>query len=209
MTSCQSRCDVITSHRRRHNVILAPNARRIDVDTMSFCHQMPAGIYPSICQPVSTNLLRKYKRVDFHLLISLAFKVYECCVTIRIIKAHLMHYLFIYLSIIKAHLMHYIFVSCSSCACWMKPPPQGTKSYQAHYNSVCCVLRAQFCRRTPPPTFSDTAMTDRHSGTTFSNPEHTGCRYPGLLDRKKSFGHVPLVGVEPSTSCVKGEHPIH
>ena len=27
MTSCQRRCDVITSHRRRHNVILAPNAR--------------------------------------------------------------------------------------------------------------------------------------------------------------------------------------
>ena len=27
MTSCQPRCDVITSYRRRYNVILAPNAR--------------------------------------------------------------------------------------------------------------------------------------------------------------------------------------
>ena len=103
--------------------------------------------------------------------------------------------------------MHYLFVSCSSCTCLMKPPSQGTKSYQAHYTSVCCVLRAhvQFCRfdkADASPTFSDTAMTDRHSGTTFSNSERTGCRYPGLLDREKSFGHVPAVGVEPSTSCV-------
>ena len=27
MTSCQRRCDVITSHRRRYSVILTPNAR--------------------------------------------------------------------------------------------------------------------------------------------------------------------------------------
>ena len=26
---------------------------------------------------------------------------------------------------------------------------------------------------------------------------------------EKSFGHVPPVGVEPSISCVQGEHPIH
>ena len=37
-TSCQRRCDVITSHRRGHNVILAPNARWVmslfsEVDT--------------------------------------------------------------------------------------------------------------------------------------------------------------------------------
>ena len=69
---------------------------------------------------------------------------------------------------------------------------------------------AGLIRRMPPPTFSDTAITDRHSDTTFiSNPEHTGCGYPGLLDRKKSFGHVPTVGIEPSTSYVNGEHPIH
>ena len=43
----------------------------------------------------------------------------------------------------------------------------------------------------------------------FSSSELTGCGYPGLLDRKKSFGHVPPVGVKPSTSCMQGEHPIH
>ena len=29
------------------------------------------------------------------------------------------------------------------------------------------------------------------------------------IGSKKSFGHVLPVGVEPSTSCVNGEHPIH
>ena len=43
---------------------------------------------------------------------------------------------------------------------------------------------AGLIRRTPPPTFSNTAITDRHSDTTISNSEHTGCGYPGLLDRK-------------------------
>ena len=30
----------------------------------------------------------------------------------------------------------------------------------------------------------------------FSSSDQTGCGYPGLLHRKKSFGHVPPVGVE-------------
>ena len=38
---------------------------------------------------------------------------------------------------------------------------------------------------TPQPTFSDTAITDRRSDTTFSSSELTGCGYPGLLDWKK------------------------
>ena len=73
------------------------------------------------------------------------------------------------------------FFLCSRCACLMMPPSQGTKPYQARYLSVCSVLRAHISlagliRRMPPPTFSDTAVTDRHidSDTTF----------PGLLDRK-------------------------
>ena len=52
---------------------------------------------------------------------------------------------------------------------------------------------AGLIRRTPPPTFSDTAITDRHSDTLFSSSELTGCGYPGLLDRKncsKSY-HKP------------------
>ena len=52
---------------------------------------------------------------------------------------------------------------------------------------VFCVHMHSFAgliRRTPPPTSSDTAVTDRHSDTTFSSSELTGCGYPGLLDRK-------------------------
>ena len=52
---------------------------------------------------------------------------------------------------------------------------------------VFCVRLYSFAsliRRTPPPTFSDTAITDCHSDTLFSSSELTGCGYPGLLDRK-------------------------
>ena len=74
---------------------------------------------------------------------------------------------------------------------------------------VFCVHMHSFAsliRRTPPPTFSDTAITNRHSDTTIF--QLSGCRYPGLLDRKNRLD-VPPVGVEPSTSCMQGEHPIH
>ena len=73
---------------------------------------------------------------------------------------------------------------------------------------VLCVHMYSFVgliRRTPPPTFSDTAFTDRHSDTTiFQLRAHWV-----WISSEKSFGHVPPVGVEPSTSCVQGEHPIH
>ena len=50
----------------------------------------------------------------------------------------------------------------------MRPPSQGTKPYQAHYLNVCCVYSfAGLIRRTPPQTFSDTAITGRYSDTTF------------------------------------------
>ena len=48
-----------------------------------------------------------------------------------------------------------------------------------HMYSFACLIR-----RTPLPTFSDTAITNRHSDTTISSSELTGCGYPGLLDRK-------------------------
>ena len=55
-------------------------------------------------------------------------------------------------------------------------------------SSLCLACTCSFAgliRRTPPPTFSDTAITDRHSDTTiFTSSELTGCGYPGLLDRK-------------------------
>ena len=50
---------------------------------------------------------------------------------------------------------------------------------------------ADLIRPTPPPTFSDTAITDRHSDTTFSSSELTGCGYPGLLDRKNRSDMCP------------------
>ena len=68
---------------------------------------------------------------------------------------------------------------------------------------------AGLIRRTPPPTFSDTAITDRHSDTTFFQLRAHWVQISWSTGSEKSFGHVPPVGVEPSTSCMQGEHPIH
>ena len=64
-------------------------------------------------------------------------------------------------------------------------------------------------RRTPPPMFSDTAIADRHSDTTIFQLRADWVLISWSLGLEKSFGHVPPVGVKPSTSCVQGEHPIH
>ena len=64
-------------------------------------------------------------------------------------------------------------------------------------------------RRTPLPTFSDTAITDRHSDTTIFQLRAHWVQISWSIGSEKSFGHVPPVGVEPSTSCLQGEHPIH
>ena len=77
---------------------------------------------------------------------------------------------------------------------------------------VLCVHMHSFAgliRRTPPPKFSDTAVTDRHSDTTIFQPRAHWARISWSIGSEKSFEHVPSVGVEPSTSCVQGEHPIH
>ena len=68
---------------------------------------------------------------------------------------------------------------------------------------------AGLIRRTPPPTFSDTAITNRHSDTTIFQLRAHWVQISWSIGSEKSFGHVPPVGVEPSTSCVLGEHPIH
>ena len=68
---------------------------------------------------------------------------------------------------------------------------------------------AGLIRRTPPPTFSDTAITNRHSDTTIFQLRAHWVRISWSVGSEKSFGHVPNVGVELSTSCVQGEHPIH
>ena len=68
---------------------------------------------------------------------------------------------------------------------------------------VFCVHMHSFAgliRRTPPPTFSDTAITDRHSDTTIFQLGAHWVRISWSIGSEKSFGHVPPVGVEPSTS---------
>ena len=60
---------------------------------------------------------------------------------------------------------------------------------------------AGLIRRTLPPTFSDTAVTDRHSDTTIFQLREYKVLTSWSTGSEKSFGHVPPVGVEPSTSC--------
>ena len=59
---------------------------------------------------------------------------------------------------------------------------------------VFCVYMYSFAglmRRTPAPTFSDTAIADRTLIPLFSSSELTGCGYPGLLDRKNRLDMCP------------------
>ena len=92
----------------------------------------------------------------------------------------------------------------------------GTIAAHTRRRASVLVVAVEFCvhmhsfagliRRTPPPTFSDTAITDRHSDTTiFQLRAHWG-GYPGLLDRKNRSDMCPRWE---STPCVQGEHPIH
>ena len=77
---------------------------------------------------------------------------------------------------------------------------------------VFCVHMHSFAgliRRTPPPTFNDTAVTYRHPDTTIFQLRAHWVGISWSIGSEKSFGHVPPVGVEPSTSCMQGEHRIH
>ena len=77
---------------------------------------------------------------------------------------------------------------------------------------VFCVHMYSFAgliRRTPPPTFSDTAITERHSDTTIFQLRAHWVRISWSIVLEKSSGQVPAVGVEPSISWLQGEHPIH
>ena len=58
---------------------------------------------------------------------------------------------------------------------------------------------AGLIRRVPPSTFSDT-ITDRHSHTTVFQLRAHCVRISWFTGSEKSFGHVPPVGVETSTS---------
>ena len=69
---------------------------------------------------------------------------------------------------------------------------------------VFCVNMHSFAgliRRTPPPTFSDTAIIDRHSDTTIF--QLTGCGYPGLLDRKNRSDMRPRWELNPRLTACK------
>ena len=68
---------------------------------------------------------------------------------------------------------------------------------------------ASLIRRTLPQTFSDTAITNRHSDTTVFQLRAHWVRISWSVVSEKLFGHMLQVGVAPSTSCVQGEHPIH
>ena len=63
---------------------------------------------------------------------------------------------------------------------------------------VFCVHMHSFAgliRRTPPPTFSDTVITDRHSDITIFQLRAHWVRISWSIGSEKSFGHVPPVGV--------------
>ena len=62
---------------------------------------------------------------------------------------------------------------------------------------VFCVHMHSFAgliRLTPPPTFSDTAITDRHSDTTIFQLRAHWVRISWSVGSEKSFGHVPSGG---------------
>ena len=97
--------------------------------------------------------------------------------------------------------------------------PHGTVAAHTRCRAAVLVVFVVFCvymysfagliRWTPPPTFSDTAITDHHSETTIFQLRAHWVRKSWSIGSEKSFGHVPLMGVEPSTACVQGEHLIH
>ena len=62
---------------------------------------------------------------------------------------------------------------------------------------VFCVHMHSFAgliRRTPPPTFSDTAITNRHPDTTIFQLRAHWVRISWSIGSEKSFGHVPPGG---------------
>ena len=64
---------------------------------------------------------------------------------------------------------------------------------------VFCVHMYSFAgliRRTPPPTFSDTTITDRHSDTTIFQLRAHWVRISWSIGSEKSVGLVPPVGLE-------------
>ena len=70
------------------------------------------------------------------------------------------------------------------------PGAMRPSSLSVHIYSFAGVIR-----RMPPPTFSDTAITDRHSDTTIFQLRAHWVLISWSTGSEKSFGHVPPVGV--------------
>ena len=71
---------------------------------------------------------------------------------------------------------------------------------------VFCVHMHSFAgliRRTPPSTFSDTAVTDRHSDTTIFQLRTHWVRISWSFGLEKSFGHVPRLESNPRLPACK------
>ena len=71
---------------------------------------------------------------------------------------------------------------------------------------VFCVHMHSFAgliRRTPLPTFCDTAITDRHSDTTIFQLRAHWVRISWSIGSEKSFGHVPRWESNPRLSACK------
>ena len=128
----------------------------------------------------------------------------------------------------QAHTKQFLKLLCKMCVCVYSNSRNDVPRVAQRYGTIAAHTRRRasvlvvyvvFCvhvysfagliRRTPPPTFSDTAITDRHSDTTIFQLRAHWVRISWSIGSEKSFGHVPPVGVEPSTSCVLREHPIH
>ena len=62
--------------------------------------------------------------------------------------------------------------------------------YCVHVYSFACLIS-----RTPPRTFSDTAVTDHHSDTTIFQLKAHWVWISWSIGSDKSFGHVPSVGL--------------
>ena len=84
---------------------------------------------------------------------------------------------------------------------------------------VLCVHMYSFAgliRRTPPSTFSDTAITDRHSDTTINQLSAHWVRISWSIGWGKTFGHVPrwesnpqLPAYKASTLSTRPGSPLH
>ena len=100
------------------------------------------------------------------------------------------------------------------CLIGTEPWPHAPGAVRPSSSCLWCVCVhmysfAGLIRRAPPPTFSDSAVTDRHSDTTIIQLRAHWVRISWSIGSAKSFGLMLLVGVEPWTPCVNGEHPIH